>query len=152
MQDATTRELGTFKTKIMNALARSEKINALLNDSNHGQFKDHVKGHLFVDDTVKDTSSYIFFDVYMSEIQPHIKNISVVIYAIAHRDILDNYSEQGYFGNRTDILSQMIEEALIDEKVRKDFGIGDLNLNAVNIYNANNYYGRILYFNVPNFR
>lgn len=152
MRDVTTKELGTFKTKIINALARSEKINDLLNDGEPGKVTDHVKDHLFIDDTIKDTSSYIFFDVYMSELQPHIKRLSVVMFVITHRDILDTCSIEGYYGNRTDILTQMIEEVLTDEKIIKDFGIGDLNLVGIDIYNTNSFYGRILRFSVPNFR
>ena len=158
MRDITTKELGSFKTKIKNALIKSDKINDLLKDgidepSNKiQQFKSHVKDHLFIDDTIKDTSTYIFFDVYMTELRPQIKKISVVMYAITHRDILDNYAVEGYYGNRTDILTQMIEEVLTDEKVRREFGIGDLTLDNIEIYNSNSFYGRVLSFSVPNFR
>lgn len=75
------------------------------------------------------------------------------MYAICHRDILENYSKDGYFGNRADILSQMIEDALLnDPDTVKDFGIGDLILKSVDIYNATRFYGTIMTFEVPTFR
>ena len=73
--DITTKELGSFKTKIKNALIKSDKINDLLKDgidepSNKiQQFKSHVKDHLFIDDTIKDTSTYIFFELVPPEIR-----------------------------------------------------------------------------------
>ena len=49
------------------------------------------------------------------------------MFAICHRDILEDYSKEGYFGDRADILSQMIEDSLInDEEVANSFGIGKL--------------------------
>ena len=75
------------------------------------------------------------------------------MYSICHRDILENYSKDGYFGNRADILSQMIEDALLnDPETVKDFGIGDLVLKSVDIYNATRFYGTIMTFEVPTFR
>ena len=75
------------------------------------------------------------------------------MYAICHRDILENYSKDGYFGNRADILSQMIEDSLLnDPDTVKDFGIGDLLLKSVDIYNATRFYGTIMTFEVPTFR
>jgi hypothetical protein len=46
----------------------------------------------------------------------------------------------------------MIEETLLDPEVRNKFGIGEMNLDSVIIYNATRFYGRILTFSVPNFR
>lgn len=47
----------------------------------------------------------------------------------------------------------MIEDALInDESVAKNFGIGNLKLDSVDIYNSNRFYGRIMTFTVPDFR
>ena len=47
----------------------------------------------------------------------------------------------------------MIENTLInDEETSNSFGIGKLNLDSVNIYNATRFYGCIMNFSVPNFR
>ena len=77
----------------------------------------------------------------------------VQLYAVCHRDILDDYSKEGFYGNRADILTEMIERALIcDEETSKSFGIGHLELNHIGVYNGRNVYGHVLQFSVPNFR
>ena len=75
-----------------------------------------------------------------------------MIYAICHRDILEDYVKEGYYGNRADILSEMIEETLLDDSIVKKFGIGDLSLDNVDIYNSVTFYGCIMSFSVRNFR
>lgn len=156
----TIKELGKYKTNISNALLQSDGIRDLIFDGTDSikpaglltEFKNHVKSHLFIDDTIKDTTTYIFFDVTLPRMRPQVKNIQIFIYAICHRDILENYTKEGYFGNRTDILSEMIEETLLNKKIAKEFGIGDLELDNVDIYNSTTFYGRILSFSVNNFR
>lgn len=160
MRKLTTKERGIYKTRITNALLKSENIKDLILGDTSGMkqiavikdFKEHVKSHLFIDDTIKDTDTYIFFDVIMPKLRPQVKSVQVLIYAICHRDILENYSKEGYYGNRADILSQMIEEILIDDNIVKEFGIGDLELDNVDIYNSNTFYGCIMSFGVHNFR
>lgn len=160
MRELTTKERGLYKTRISNALMKSDNIkDIILGDTSSmttkekiENFKSHVNSHLFIDDTIKDTSTYIFYDVIMSEMRPQIKNIELLMYAICHRDILENYSKEGYYGNRADILSEMIEEILVDDTVAKEFGIGDLTLDNVEIYNSTTFYGCIMSFSVHNFR
>jgi hypothetical protein len=163
MKVKTTKERGQYKQKINAALYKSESIKSLLFDGidTTGMsaselrelFKKHVKSHLFIDDTIKETDSYIFYDVRMLYMRENIKDIHIVIYAICHRDILDNYTKDGYFGNRADILSEMIEDCLLnDEDVVNSFGIGKLFLDSVDIYNSTRFYGCIMTFNVPDFR
>ena len=75
------------------------------------------------------------------------------MYLICSRDILENYTKEGYYGNRIDILSQMVENTLINDKdVSQSFGIGKLTLDSVDVYNATRFYGCVLTFNVPTFR
>lgn len=160
MRKLTTRERGIFKTRISNAFLKSDNIKDLILGDTSGmtpqevlsEFKNHVNSHLFIDDTIKDTSTYIFFDVIMPKLRPQVKNIQVLIYGICHRDILENYAKEGYYGNRTDILSEMIEETLLDDSIVKEFGIGDLELDNVDIYNSVTFYGCIMSFSVNNFR
>ena len=157
----TIAEGGKFKQVIHAALYKSNEICELLfgedMDANSHKkrelFQDRVKSHLFIDDTIQDTGSYIFYDVTFPTIHANTKTCYVYLYAICHRDILDNYSKEGYFGNRADILSQMIEDALLnDPDIVNDFGIGELSLDSVDIYNATRFYGRTMRFIVPNFR
>ena len=154
----TTIELGKFKTRINNALLKDENIQEILTGTtgnSREQFektKKQIHSHLFIDDTIKDTGTYIFYEVFMPELRSQIKNIRVVMYAICHRDILENYSKEGFWGNRTDILAEMIEDAMLNPSVLREFGIGELVLGNIDIYNSTEFYGRILVFTVPNFR
>lgn len=160
MRKLTTKERGEYKIRISNALLKSDNIKDLiLGDTSNmtpleimKEFKKHVNSHLFIDDTIKETDTYIFYDVIMPVLRPQVKSIQVLLYAICHRDILENYIKEDYFGNRADILSEMVEETLLDEDIVKEFGIGDLTLDNVDIYNSNTFYGCIMTFSVSNFR
>ena len=160
-RNKTTAEKGKFKEEIHTALFKSENIRELLLGDTTGmsaskvraEFKNHVMSHLFIDDTIEETNSYIFYDVVFPYMQPNIKTCRVVMYIMCHRDILDDYRKEGYFGNRADILSQMVEDALINDDSKVcNFGIGDLVLDSVEIYNSIKFYGCIMTFNVPTFR
>lgn len=157
----TTAERGKFKQEITSALYKSADIRDLLLGDTSGMstsdkqksFRKHVKSHLFIDDTIEETDSFIFYDVRLPDLAAQIKDCQVILYAICHRDILDDYVKEGYFGNRADILSQMIEDCLInDEEVANSFGIGKLSLDSVDLYNATRFYGVVMVFNVPDFR
>lgn len=157
----STAERGKFKQEIHAALYKSDVIKDLLLGDTSGMstsdkqklFKKQVKSHLFIDDTIDETESFIYYDVRLPDLSENIKNCQVVMYAICHRDILDDYVKDGYYGNRADILSQMIEDCLInDEEVVNSFGIGKLSLDGVDIYNSKRFYGCVMIFNVPTFR
>ena len=116
-------------------------------------FNEHVKSHLFIDDTIEETQSFIFYDVYMPRIGSHRQRCQVILYAICHRSILDGYKMDGFRGNRADILSQMVEDALLNNfDTANSFGIGNLTLDSVDIYNSKRFYGCIMMFSSPDFR
>lgn len=157
----TTAELGQYKEKISKALFQNDDLRELILGDTNGMnaaalrnaFKDHVKSHLFIDDTITDSTSYIFYDIFCPSLRTNTKQCQIIIYAICHRDILDAYIKDGYYGNRTDIMTQMIENTLVnDDKVANEFGIGKLSLDGIDIYNSSRFYGRILTFGVPTFR
>ncbi|MCH5300213.1 MAG: hypothetical protein J1E56_02755 [Ruminococcus sp.] len=157
----TTKERGLYKEKIKQALFSSENISEILlgdtselSSGNKAKlFNDFVKSHLFVDGTLDNEGTYIFFDVLTRSVSSQVKNCTIVMYVICHRDILDYYYKEGYYGNRTDILSQMIEDCLVcDEKVASSFGIGKITLDSVELYNSHDYYGCIMTFSAPDFR
>lgn len=157
----TLIERGKFKSEITTALYRNADIREMLLGDTTGMssseirtnFKQYVKSHLFIDDTIKEAKTFIFYDVAIPSLQEQIKSCRVVMYLICSRDILEDYSKEGYYGDRIDILSQMVEDTLInDEEVANSFGIGKLKLDSVDIYNANRFYGCILQFDVPTFR
>lgn len=153
-------DIGLFKEKISKALFLNEDIKAMtigdISQMNSRQileaFKKHVNSHLFVEETIVDAGTYIYYDVAIPNMHTNIKECKVIMYVICHRDIVDDFYKEGYHGNRPDILSRLIEETLLDGAIVKKFGIGDLELDSVNIYNATRFYGRILTFSVPNFR
>ena len=160
-QRKTTAERGKFKSEISSALYKNEDIIELLLGDTSGKspvqvrsaFKEQVKSHLFIDDTITDAKTFIFYDVRMPYMKSQIKGCQVIMYVMCHRDILENYVKENYFGDRIDILSQMIEDTLInDEEVANSFGIGKLSLDSIDIYNSLRFYGCIMTFNVPNFR
>lgn len=153
-------DAGMFKEFITSALFENDEIRNMIlgkevssdKKTQIDVFKKKVHSHLFVDDTVLETDTFIFYDVYIPYANSTIKTNKLIIYCICHRDILDNYTLDGYHGNRVDILSELIEETLYDDEIRKKFGIGELSVEGVNIYNATRFYGRELRFDIPNFR
>lgn len=157
----TTAERGKFKSEISGALYKNKDIRELILGDTSGlsaaqirsAFKEHVKSHLFIDDTITDAESFIFYDVRFPFMRTQTKTCQVVMYVMCHRDILETYSKEGYYGDRADILAQMVEDTLInDEEVVNSFGIGALSLDSIDIYNSSRFYGCIMYFSVPNFR
>lgn len=157
----TTKERGLFKREIHAALYKNEKIRDMLLEDTSGKkpveimadFKKHVKSHLFLEDTLIEAKMFIYYDVIMPDLRSNIKDCKVIMYLICHRDYLDDgYAIDGYVGDRVDILSQLVEETLLDKSVVNNFGIGELTLDSINIYNATRFYGCILNFVVPNFR
>ena len=151
------KDRGQFKFNIKKCLYKNENLRQFLFDGENINitphlFSERVKSHLFLDDILTDKKSYIFFDVICPQFTAQIKEIKIVMYVICHRDILDDYTQKdGYYGNRADVLSQAVEEALITDSA-KEFGIGDLQLEGVDLYNGKDYYGTQLIFNVPTFR
>lgn len=153
-------EKGQFKKQIHSALYKNPQIRELIlgDTSNMSSsdiqiaFKNHVKSHLFIDDTITETDTFIFYDVIFPTLTTHLKQCNVIMYLISHRDILENYQKEGYHGDRIDILSQMVVETLVeDEKTANSFGIGKLNIDSVNIYNTKRFYGCMIKFSVPDF-
>lgn len=154
-------EMGMYKHKIHTALYNNKNIvETLLGDISEmtpqeiiKDFKKHVESHLFVAETITDAGTFIFYDIEIPIIRTNIKQCNIILYIICHRKMLDDgFSIDGYIGNRADIMSQLVEETLLDKEVLNDFGIGALNLVSNQIYNSSRFYGRIMTFEIPNFR
>ncbi len=161
MRVNTTAELGKFKTLIQTALYKSDDIRDLILGDTSGmkpsdvrkEFKKHVDSHLFVDEILTETSTYIFYDVRIPYLHTQTKKCEIIMYMICHRSIIDDYHKEGYYGDRVDILTQMVEKAIINDKdIANSFGIGSLTLDSVDFYNSRRFYGRLLTFSVPDFR
>lgn len=159
-RDKTLKECGKFKQNVHKALYKSSDIVELLLGDTTGvpkqevlaQFKEYVKSHLFVEDTITKADTFIYYDVTLPHIATQVKSCRMIMYIISERTVIDNYSKEGYVGNKVDILSEMVMDALVnDEDVANSFGIGKLRLDNVGIYNASRFYGRVLEFEIPSF-
>ena len=158
--DKTLKEIGAFKKKIHTALFQSEDIldclignTATLSQAEKAlKFKEHVSSHLFVEETITETSAYIFYDVFCPSLSTNVKDVRVLMYVVSHRKCLDDYHRDGFEGNRADVLAEMVEDALVNSETAKQFGIGDVTLSEIRVYNSVKLYGKILYFDVPSFR
>lgn len=158
----TCAERGKYKELITTVLFQSSEIKELLlGDTSkvkptalRDNFKKYVKSHLFVDDTIEETATFIYYDVLIPYTHEHTKMCQIVMYLITSRDIIDEYvPPEGRYGNRIDCLSQMVEDVLInDEDVARKFGIGKLNLDSIEPYNSTRFYGCSMMFSVPDFR
>lgn len=157
----TVEDRGLFKEKVHTALYKNDEIKELLLGDLTGkskseiisEFKDHVKSHLFIDDTIEETGSFIYYDVGLPFVHPQIKTCQLTMYIIVHRDILDDYYKEGYHGNRADILAEMVQDTLLnDDELCRDFGIGPMEIYALYPYNSRRFYGVQIVFEVPNFR
>ena len=154
------KERGLFKQRIKNIFFSSNDVMRILVDDyekltdkqKKEAFSDSVKSHLFIDNTLTEKGTYIFFDVVIPNFRTQTKECKIVMYLICHRDLLDGFNFKDYSGNRTDILAQVVEECLLNPKNKKQFGIGNLLLSAVDIYNSNNYYGIQMIFDAECFR
>lgn len=145
-----TKDRGRFKQQIKTLLFTSENllevlcgdVSGLSTKAKLDMFNKCVKSHLFIDDTLTENGSYIFFDVVVPDVSVHTKECKIVMYLICHRDLLDDtYVKEGYYGNRADIMSEIVEETLLSDKNINQFGIGELLLESVDIYNSASYYG-----------
>lgn len=154
-------ERGRFKSEITTALYKNADIREMLlgdtagmsNQEIRTNFKKYVKSHLFIDDTITEQKTFIFYDVSIPSMYTQIKNCTITMYCICSREILEDYAKEGYYGDRIDILAQMVVDTLVNDKeTTNSFGIGKLDIDSVDIYNSNRFYGCILTLNVPTFR
>lgn len=156
----TLSERRKFKQKVHKALFQNEELRDLLiggigNKSTPTQlaeFKKVVMSHMFVDDTELEAGTYIYYDVQFPVLNVQIKNCEMVMYAICNRKIIADSGVEGYSGDRIDRLGELIEDSLINDDVVKEFGIGDLKIDSIRIFNGSKFYGLCFTFKVPNFR
>lgn len=153
------KELGTFKNLINPILYSSANIreiilgeNTLSESEQLEALRERIFSHLYTDDVMTETATYIFYDVTIPRIGNTAKTCKLIVYCICHKDIINTFTKPGYYGNRVDALSQMVEEVFTDSEIIRQYGIGKLNLSGVNIYrDQRKMYGRILEFEVPTF-
>lgn len=154
------KERGLFKDNIKNMLFLSSNVMKVLFEDydnmtvkqKREKFQKQVKSHLFIDDTLTEKGTYIFFDVVIPNLATQTKDCKVIMYLVCHRELLDDFQMEGYYGTRADILSQAVEEELLNTENIKQFGIGDLMLSSVDVYNSKDYYGVQMIFDTECFR
>ena len=143
MKTKTAKQRGEYKSLIQQALFSNNDLVEFITgnddtaplsaiDKAHLLSK-YVKSHLFIDGTLSDIGMYIFFDLSIR---------------FRNKYSLDEHHKDGYSGNSADILSTLIEETLCGNS---DLGIGKISLDSTEIYNAQDYYGCIMTFKVPDF-
>lgn len=158
----STGESGYYKHIIDTALYKNTELceflcgddfKKLSTKEKRKAFKSHVQSHLFIEEVVKDADLFVYYDVFFPTLRPQTKKCKIVLQLMAHREIIDTKVKEGYYGNASDILAQMVENTLLnDYDISNAFGIGELNLDSNIIYNATRFYGRVLTFEVSNFR
>lgn len=151
-----------IKQEINTALFNNEDLRKMVleqtnaDDTLRGQkqaFKKRVFSHLFIDETIEETGTYIFYDVVFPSLHPETKTCQLWMYIICHRTLIDDFSSDKYYGNRIDALMQMVEDSILnDDDVALNFGIGRLSLDSTEVYNSMRMYGYSLVFSVPDFR
>lgn len=106
--------------------------------------------YLYVDNTQTKVLSYLCFEVDIPRIPtPTIKDVKFMVWIYCRKDGM-NYSKKGYLGTRVDILADMVEQELHDQR---KFGIGKLSLESVtHCFPSNEYYGRQMIFTIPDFK
>lgn len=155
---SVTKQRGLYKQKIKTVLFKSDALNSILigeverTSDKIKAINKVIKTHLFIDDTITEPGSYIYYDVVIPEVNNQTKECNIYLYAICHRDILDEpLNMENYYGNRADVLAQLVEETLLDKSNRNQFGIGKLDLNSLDIYNSTNFYGVQMIFSTHDF-
>lgn len=84
-------------------------------------FLERIKSHLNIDDTLTEKGTYIFFDIVIPNIEYQTKECKVIMYLVCHRDLLDDFEMEGYYGNRADALSKAVEKIFINEENAKQY-------------------------------
>ena len=161
------KELGKYKDRLYSVLAGDNKICGLLLGENYkneiddidAKLEKYIFPHLYAEPTITDSDSYIFFETYIPKANSNIKTMKIIIQAVCHKNIARYKEKQnGYYGPRYDVLAQYIEEILCPDnkelikKRIKQFGIGRLELQNVDIFLTTDFVGRILTFITPDFR
>lgn len=157
MNKTVLKDIGLYKNKILSSILNSEefcKAMLIKKDYTEENVDDliytQVFPYLYIDGTQDVVLPYTCFDIRIPRIpNGTIKNMQIVFWIYSHKNCM-RYHTDDFSGTRVDILSDMVERILHDNK---DFGIGKLNLSYTGyITSGSNYYGRELIFDVSDFK
>lgn len=160
MRKKTLAERSKYKQIIHKTLFNNEELRSLLIGGLEGKsmavqltkFKEVCKSHMFIDDTELAAGTYVFYDVQFPALKPQIKTCEIVLYVICNRKIIADSGTEGYSGDRIDRMGELIEDCLINSEEVRKFGIGELSIDSVQVYNGAKFYGLCFDMTVPNFR
>ena len=154
MAESMLKDIGIYKDIIISNLI-SDDILELLLGKNYTEKQaanvvySQIFPFLYTEDVQTETKSYIGIDIVPEESTRKVKNMTLVIWAYCHKDIM-RYSKTGYRGNRADILSDMI-----DRKIRNldNLGIGLLEFKKAPYFMPQTkFYGRQITYSIPDFK
>jgi len=115
---------------------------------------------LVIDLTQNEAKTYITMDAIVSSVEnKHIKSIDIIVNIFTHLSLKrlsrleqEKYYTSGFFGNRIDVLADLVVRMLDGSK---EFGIGELGLRPRNpisiIQPTSEYYGKSLVFQTFDF-
>ena len=150
------QDIGDYKNALLSMVIQSDDIlSAMYTDKKVESLSSliykQIFPYLYVDDTQTDVLSYICIEADIPRIPTGTtKTAQLSVWAYAHKECMqcDNHS-----GTRVDVLCDYLDRVIMDEKNRKQFGIGRPQLISVNhFYPQNKYYGRQLIYNIPDFK
>lgn len=154
MAKTMLKDLGSYKNEIISKFLKNPDLMECLLGENYTETQvdeivyQQIFPYLYVDDTQTATKSYIGIELDPTTSSGTIKDSKLIIWVYCHKNIM-KYSKKGYIGTRADILADMIARILIDF----DLGIGNPEFLSGNYFTPNsNYYGRVLLFNIPDFK
>ena len=148
-------ELGKYKNTVISVICGNDDIcKAIFGDSYNVSdiddelFGEQVLPYLFVPGAQEDAKVYVCVETAIPRtIGFELKDVKLIVQVVCHKDLI-KYRKKGYSGNRTDILSDMVNRQLNSSR---DFGIGRLKLESVDIINTDKFYGRSMIYKCPDF-
>lgn len=156
-------ELGRYKEDVLKFILKDRDIIDALN-LKHLEFEEdiydeviykNVFPYLFAKSTGSDmrneTKCYICVETIAHKTEKKkIKTMRLIVRVFSNIKLLP-YKRKGFYGNRVDILCDMLDRKLEGSR-DFDFSIGEMTLTTTSIYQpSNDYYGRELVFDVTSF-
>lgn len=149
-------DLTKYKEIIISKITQSQDIKNIILSANGSEglpneplLYSNIFPYLHTPGTQTDLKTYICVDCIVSKIiNPSIKEIKVIINVFSHKDTI-KYSDTDISKTKPDIISNMLDTLLNSSR---EFGIGKLSLESVDLYNLQNvYYGKILTYKCAEF-
>ena len=162
MAGTTLKDINTYKNSVLSALLQSTDILTLLlgegytpeqvlgdNNGSNGVMYQQIFPYLYTEETKTEVKSYICMDVDSTIQNPHIKSSTLTIWVYCNKNTM-KYEKEGYSGTRTDLLSDLIDRQLAQSV---NPGLGRLLLKSAKYFiPAAGFYGRILLYEIPDFK